>query len=332
MSQIDFVLTWVDGSDSQWQKEKKKYSISSSDDDRDERYRDWDNLKYWFRGVEKYASWVHKIYFVTWGHLPLWLDTNNPKLEIVKHTDYIKEEFLPTFNSHTIELNLHRIKGLSEQFVYFNDDCFIINSIKQEDFFIDGRSKDMLAFQPVVTNNENPVMPYIFLNNSMILSKYFDKRSNVKSQPGSYFHIGYPFIYFFYNILELMFPRFTGFYTVHGPSAFLKSTFNELWEKEEDYLSEVCSHKFRSRDDVNQYLIREWQKLSGNFKPANVKKNCPYFELKNDNSRLYDGIRKRAYKMVCINDANVSIDFEKIKSELLDSFEIIFPEKSSFEK
>ncbi|MDE6616417.1 MAG: Stealth CR1 domain-containing protein, partial [Lachnospiraceae bacterium] len=302
---VDFVLAWVDGSDNEWQKEKAQYcGKNTSEDGREERYRDWDILKFWFRGVEKYASWVNKIFFVTWGHLPSWLNTHNPKLEIVNHASYIPEQFLPTFNSHTIELNFHRIKGLSEQFVYFNDDFFITNPVKQEDFFVNGIPKDMLALQPVVANVDNPVMPYIYLNNSMLLAKHFDKRSNIKKQPGSYFHTGYPFMYFFYNMLEMAFPKFTGFYTVHGPSPFLKSTFETIWHEEGDFLSSTCMHKFRDKEDASQYLIREWQKLSGNFKPANVKKLCRYFELGNDNRKLYNTLMKKTCKMVCINDAN----------------------------
>ena len=131
---IDFVIPWVDGSDPAWQKERdaKAAQLGSMErcDNRGERYRDWDNLKYWFRGVEKFAPWVHKIYFVTWGHLPEWLDVQHPKLVIVRHEDYIPKEYLPTFNSHTIEWNLHRIHGLSENFVYFNDDIFLLREME----------------------------------------------------------------------------------------------------------------------------------------------------------------------------------------------------------
>ena len=99
---IDFVITWVDGNDPEWQREKKArlghMGIPASVDDRKERYRDWDNLQYWFRGVEKYAPWVRKIHFVTWGHLPKWLNTEHPKLNIVRHEDFIPEKFRPTFN------------------------------------------------------------------------------------------------------------------------------------------------------------------------------------------------------------------------------------------
>lgn len=334
MQDIDFVLAWVDGQDKKWREQKEKYLKSSgmdAVDDREERYRDWDNLRYWFRGVEKFAPWVHRIYFVTCGHLPLWLNTGNPKLMITCHKDYIPEKFLPTFNSNTIELCFNRIEGLSEQFVYFNDDCFIIDNLKPGDFFKNGKPVDMLALQPVVANAQNPVMSYIFLNNSLVLAKHFDKRSNVKKQPGSYFHPGYPPVYFFYNMLEMAFPRFTGFYTVHGPSPLLKSTYREIWDKEEETLSGTCSHRFRSKEDINQYLMREWQKLSGNFSPSNVKKLCRYFEAGKDNSLLYNTLRKRSCKMLCINDANEVVDFERTKQEILECFDSILPVKSSFE-
>ena len=93
--QIDFVIPWVDGSDKEWAEEKSKYDGSNGESVNNSisRYRDWDNLQYFFRGVEKYAPWVHKIYFITWGHLPKWLNTDNPKLVIVNHKDYIPEEY-----------------------------------------------------------------------------------------------------------------------------------------------------------------------------------------------------------------------------------------------
>ena len=124
-SDIDFVLIWVDDSDIEWQKSKARYKGEELKFNvNDVRYRDWGTLKYWFRAVEKYAPWVHKIHFVTCGHVPEWLNLNHPKLNFVKHEDYIPAEFLPTFSSHAIELNLHRIKGLANKFVYFNDDTF----------------------------------------------------------------------------------------------------------------------------------------------------------------------------------------------------------------
>ena len=69
-NKIDFVIAWVDGNDEKWQEEKAKYSPQQGTDSNVNRYRDWDNLRYWFRGVEKYAPWVNKIFFVHGGMYP----------------------------------------------------------------------------------------------------------------------------------------------------------------------------------------------------------------------------------------------------------------------
>lgn len=328
---IDFVVTWVDGSDREWQKEKERYSDTGNIDDNVARYREWGLFRYWFRGVEKFAPWVRKIHLVTWGHLPSWLNTENSRLHIVRHEDYIPKKFLPTFNSNVLEIYLHKIEGLSDRFIYFNDDVYLIRDIGVRDFFRWGKPCDMLAFQPIIANPSNPVMSHLYLNNSLVLCKYFNKRENVWKNPGNYFRVGYPPLYFFYNMLEMMFPQYTGFYTVHGPSPFCRKTFLEVWERERRLLEEMSFHRFRSVHDVTPYLFREWQKLSGNFYPRNIQKDFRYYEIQNNNKVLLQNIRKQRHKVICINDANVTGDFERIQRELHASFEQILPEKSGFE-
>ncbi len=328
----DIVITWVDGNDPAWRSQRAQYRPRSEADDRDERYRDWESLRYWFRGIEKYAPWVQNIFFVTWGHVPEWLDTSNPRLHVVKHEDFIPEKYLPTYNSHTIELNLHRIKGLSENFVYFNDDVFVNAPIRPEQFFKDGKPCDMLALQPVVSNPDNPVMSHIYLNNTLVLSKYFRKRQNAGSQWKNYFHVGYPPLYFFYNIMEMAFPLFSGFYTAHGAAPLCRRTYEAVWQKEYSLLDNTCSHRFRSPDDVSPYLLREWQKLSGDFVPVNIHKKFAYFNVSNDNRALLRAIQSRKAAMLCINDANGKIDFESAKKQINEAFEKRLPLPSSFEK
>ena len=84
---IDFVILWVDGNDPAWREEKEKYSPKTPLADREERYRDWGFLPYLFRSIEKFAPWFRTIHFVTWGHLPKWLNVNHEKLHIVRHED-----------------------------------------------------------------------------------------------------------------------------------------------------------------------------------------------------------------------------------------------------
>lgn len=164
MQEVDFVIAWVDSQDEKWLKEKQQYDptpiLKANDLTGDIRFRDWGLLKYWFRGVENFAPWVNKIHFITYGHVPEWLSVNHPKLNIVKHEDFIDLKYLPTFNSGTIELNLHKIKGLSDHFVYFNDDFYIIDSLKKTDFFKDGLPCDEGVFGNVFLRILQQIMVY----------------------------------------------------------------------------------------------------------------------------------------------------------------------------
>ena len=88
---IDFVITWVDMNDPKWQAEFAKYARHKGNEKNgvsEARFRDYGFLRYWFRGVEKFAPWVRKIHFVTSGQKPEWLDANHPKLNLVSHKDY----------------------------------------------------------------------------------------------------------------------------------------------------------------------------------------------------------------------------------------------------
>lgn len=317
MSDIDFVLTWA--------------GLNPHQED-NERFRDWGLLKYSFRSFEKNASWFHKLFFVTDGELPDWLNTNHPKLEIIRHQDFIPNQYLPVHNSNAIEVNFHRIPGLSECFVYWNDDMYVTSPTKETDFFENHLPKDMLALQPVIANPYNPIMSRILLNDSIVISKHFSKKENMKAQRGKYLHIGYPLQYFGYNFLEQLFPQYTGFYTVHGASPLMKHTYEEIWRLEPEILLETTSHPYRSKDDVTQYLFREWAKQKGEFIPFNLHQIFQYFELSDDNEKLYTYLKKHPKKTTCINDTSKPIHFEKVKKELIPVMDAMFAEKSSFEK
>ena len=188
---IDFVITWVDMNDPQWQAEFAKYS-PKIDNTKNElsvaRFRDYGFLKYWFRGVEKFAPWVRKIHFVTSGQKPEWLDENNPKIHLVNHKDYIPQQFLPTYNSVVIERYIHKIPGLSEHFVYFNDDFYLINHISQERFFKNGLPCDIATFL------YNPSWSQWYKrikNNLKIINHHFDKKEVMARDHDKWFHKSY---------------------------------------------------------------------------------------------------------------------------------------------
>lgn len=329
MDKIDFVILWVDGDDSNWQDERSEYNPVKVDYASNvNRFRDWDNLHYWFRGVEKYAPWVNNIYFITWGHLPKWLNTKHPKLKIVKHTDYI-EGYLPTFNSNVIELNLHKIQELSEHFVLFNDDTFLLNSVKPTDFFINKLPRDEMYFNAILPKGDHSRISYTNLNNTNIINKYFIKKEVMKKHWKKVINFKYG-TKLIRTLLLMPWNCFVGFGNPHIPQPHLKSTFSLLWEKEYEKLDDTCKNKFRGLNDCSHWLMRYWNLCSGNFVPR--KSNfAKYFNLSNDNSEVCSFIKRQKSKMICINDMSPEINFEKAKAEIKISFDTILDKKSSYE-
>ena len=287
-------------------------------------------MRYWFRGVEKFAPWVNKIHFVTCGQIPKWLNTNNPKINLVNHSDYIPEKYLPTFNSNAIEINLHRIEELSEKFVYFNDDMFLINKVKPQDFFFKGKPCYAAILNANISHRKNN--NHAETANMDIINDYFKKNEVLKKNFFKWFNFKYG-KQLIRTICLLPWNDFPGILNAHLPNAFLKSTFETVWEKEKDVLEETSSHKFRDVMDVNQWIFEDWQLASGNFYPRNAKIGKTYAICDDDdfNQKIYNIIRNQKMKMICVNDMVLETDFESKKKQLLNAFEKILPEKSSFE-
>ncbi|MBD5476031.1 MAG: capsule biosynthesis protein CapG [Lachnospiraceae bacterium] len=330
--QIDFVITWVDGNDIEWQRQKNIYLHKADIDDRVVRYRDWDNLKYWFRGVEKYAAWVNKIYFATCGQLPAWLNTEHKKLVVVEHKDFIESKYLPTFNSAAIEVNMHKIKGLSDKFVYFNDDMFIISPVNKSDFFVHNKPVDRGIENIIPLKlDKDLVVNNIMRNHVMLVNRHFDKRVFIKKNWNKWFSIQNRSDVI-RNILLSLWKDFCGFKTFHLPTAFLKSTFYEVELLEREMLEKTSSHKFRTGSDVSQWLFQNWQIVSGNY----ILPKCnygQYFETNINNVELIcKAIKKHRYKIICINDEVYDNNFERVRDAINNAFGEIFPEKSNFER
>ena len=332
---IDFVVPWVDGSDPAWLAEKFQYSpVKKSDADSVNRYRDWGLMPFWFRAVEKFTPWVRKIHFVTWGHLPEFLNTENPKLHIVNHRDYIPEEYLPTFSANPIEMNMHRIPELSEHFVYFNDDMFLLKSMSPNDFF-DGKSgmpKSQAPETPIgFTDNE--VWQYLVANDLCVINKYFHKFRVFQKFFPKFINYRYPLVDNMRSLgMFCLFPKlFYGFKNFHAPAAYLKSTFKELWEKEPDLLKNTSSHKFRSKEDVNQWLALWWQVASGKFSPKRMK-TLTFAPNENNLADLDSIIKKQKFEMICINDPISCQNYEFLSTRVKIAFASILTKKSEFEK
>lgn len=321
---IDFVVTWVDDTDKDWQhkrslysKERSKSSIGKTT------FREWGTFKYWFRGVEKNAPWVNKIYLVTDHQCPKWLNVNHEKIVLVNHDDYIPEDALPTFNTNAITAQLHKIPGLAQKFVYFNDDMYILNPVKPEDFFFKDLPCDMSVYQPIAPYQTGTA--HFQVNNMGIINKYFNKKDVSK----------YSLVYGKENIRSFLFDHnkfIPGFYETHLPESFLKRTFKELWEKEETILNQTLHSKFRNNSDTSEWLFRDWQLASKKFYPRNNDKFGKLLELRNaSNQDIWKLIKKSSYKVLCVNDNAELKNPEAIQKEFIKALDYKLTKKSKFE-
>ena len=169
---IDLVFPYVNSTSKKWQKTYVDFCRRNGFKQRltnfnSERYRDWGFLRYMFRGINNNLPFIRKVFLILQApdQIPEWLDQGS--VEIIYHEDFIPKEYLPTYNSTTIEMFLDKIPGVSEHFIYANDDWYAISPMKPEDFYTeDGKIKvgfrerqlkDFLQFNVVCCNCFNQV-------------------------------------------------------------------------------------------------------------------------------------------------------------------------------
>ena len=312
---IDIVVTYLNERDPQWRqdfqywkdKEIKEHKAQASNRQAfgEERTREWDAFKYWFRAVEKNCSWVNKVFLIVQNgrHIPEWLNRNNPKLRIVYHDEFIPKDLLPTFNAMTIGIYMSNIKDLSDNFIVSDDDYYFLNAIAEDRFFKNNK--------PVHTNNKVHYglykgacltgldnVFYHILNNDLIFETKFMKE-RVK------YGIG------------------------HLPEARKKSFELEILKKyEKDIKWHFSFSKFRHKTNLCSYMYGDLLKICNKAIIDNVYDNCSYCTLKsNVDFEIY-----RNKDMVCFNDTQALDDYEKTKEKFIAFLDSMFPGKCSFEK
>ncbi len=238
-------------------------------------------------------------------------------------------------------INLHKIKGLSEQFVYFNDDLFILKPLKQETFFKQNLPVNV-AIMDIIESSE---LAPILLNNMKVINQNFNKKiTKDKSKNSIILKNFFKWFNFSYGsrikrTLSLMqWPYFTGFLEYHHPQPFLKTTFNEVWKKENKLLKKVSASKFRNSDEINQYLFKYWQFVTGSFYPdtyKNAYKKRKYCGVtgSEDAIKVSKYLDNNKYEMLCINDKILNdSEFDFCKNQINSALERVLETKSSFEK
>lgn len=329
MGPIDFVITWVDDSDPAWKAKKASFDGNEpSDGNTQVRYRDWDTLRYWFRGVEAFAPWVRYIYFVTDDQKPSWLNIDHPKLKWVKHEDFIPAEYLPTFNSVAIEWNLHRIEGLSERFVYFNDDVFLIGETTPEDFFVNGQACDFPTLDFI---RGDDLFSHTMRNNAALINRHFVFRKVIKTHWRKWGK-DQPLVGILKLLLYGLRTRMPGIRNPHIHQSFQKKYFEILWEREYEWIHETCGHRLRTPTDITPYCVRDWQLFSGDFYPKKPMGRKFHTASMSHSDEAMEYLRKQKGKVICLNDGEKEMNFEQHKQMIIEAFERIWPKKSSFEK
>ena len=299
---IDVVYTWVDGHDINWKNKKEKYIKNTNTKDKI-LHENINELKYSIRSLNKYASWINNIYIVADDdQIPSFINFNNEKIKLVKHSDIIDKKYLPTFNSLVIEANIHHIKGLSETFLYFNDDFFLGNNLYKKD-----------------------------INNS-IYGKY-KKFNGLNKKDNAY----YSCLKINHLILKKIYPDIKYFNPWHHFYLCKKSLMYELEDLFKNEFHETCTHKFRKSNNNKNSISRDlW--MIGLQQSYGLYKKIYIFKKFNKSIKMYvdgskkldlkklDIINKKRSKYFCLNNIH-----EKYRNNYLNFLEKYYNFKSEYE-
>lgn len=298
---MDAVITYVDSNDPQWQQQYAEYQGS---DLITKRFRDWGTLRYLLRAIEKNLPFIRTVHLVVSapGQVPEWI---SPKVHVVFHRDIIPSEYLPAFSSRTIELFLHRIPGLDEEYLYFNDDMFPLLPCSPDDFFDEGR---------VCTG---------FMKHFLCMSRYKrqvrecdrfarkvlkDSGKNASQPLGGACYLR---------------PQ-------HTVSPMFRSVCEELFSMAGEEMTGRIT-RVRSEGNLSQYVFPIYAFLTGRAVNRRISsKHLPLASTTPHQLKAY--LLKPDKKIVCLNDGNISEGRERqFFGVLTDTFSSIFPDKSSLE-
>ncbi|MCB5322208.1 stealth conserved region 3 domain-containing protein [Yersinia intermedia] len=301
MPKVDAVYTWVNHQDLDWQNYwQSAFPEESFDPDR---YTDNDELKYSLRSLNKYAPWLNKIYVVTNCKKPSWLNDNQKVIWISHEEIFPDKESLPTFSSHSIETCLHRINGLSENFIYFNDDVILGQPCLPSDFFDDtGRSISYLESYGMVDsiekNSETPDYLVAAKNSQALLKS----------------------VYPHYVARRLH---------KHVPFALKRSTLEKIEDHFFSEINKTRNSKKRSEYDINltSFFYHHYSYING----LSIQGEISSLIVRPRNINTVISKDSFKYKFLCFNDGNGSAQDDSYKKKTQMFLDKRFPEKAEWE-
>ncbi|MGW6412911.1 stealth family protein [Streptomyces vinaceus] len=310
---IDAVYTWVDDTDPLWNAHRHNAMVSKGTDLYHHlalsraRFRNRDELKFSLRSLEQHAPWLRYVYLVTCGQRPAWLNTEHPRLRLVDHQEIFTDPHaLPTFNSHAIESQLHRIPDLSNQFLYFNDDVFLGRYLSPRTFFsANGLTKFFPSAAKVCMSRTATGLDPVSaagVNNRELIERAFDRVLTQKMR--------------------------------HTPHSLRKDVLAEIEERFPEAHKRTATATFRSSLDISvaSSLHHYYAYLTGRALPGEIRNS--YIDMADAimESRLLKLLGRRNADVFCINDTTDEIfDAERRHQSVTEFLESYFPVPSSFE-
>ena len=292
---MDIVITYVNGLDPVWQKE---YEAHTKTPIVEKRFRDWGTLKFLFRGIEKNMPFIRKVHLVVSGEsqVPEWINRN--EVNIVLHKDIIPVQFLPTFNCNPIEMHLHNIEGLDEEYLYFNDDIFPLLPCKPTDFFRNGKGVLGMSRHLFVSG----MFRRICRNSTVVAYSVLNRR-----------------------------PSICYLRPQHVCTPMLKTQVQEVYNLAKDKIHASMSTT-RNASNLNQYLYLNYMYLKGNL--INEKLSKKHFSVGIVSAdKLRNFIEHPTHKLTCINDVQLTdARYKELQETLLDAFNNLLPNTSKYEK
>jgi hypothetical protein len=313
---VSIVYTWVNGSLPDYRRLRRRYGGKQALDTA--RDRDNDELKYSLRSVEEMMPWHKgKVYFVTPGHYPDWLNRSHPRVMLIHQEDIVpnRGNNLPTFSSNAIEPHLYLIPNLSDLFVYMNDDYILGKFIHPSALFtFDGGARFFFE-----SNRINGGVSNKPSNSRIWLSSVFTTHALLQREYG------------------IDVPRY---FIKHAPFVFHKKAFEKIHQKWPKDMTRTVSHRFRHATDILTPLLHHYYVIHEGSLCCGMKyEKAPPSEMLTE-ARLYrrdkvadienlsEDIRQYKPRFITINDGGKpSEQSDHIRKFLED----LYPRPSSFE-
>jgi hypothetical protein len=264
-SPIDVVIAWVDGNDPKLIQKRNQYipqrSVVANPGAHPTRFASVNEIRYCVLSILRFAPFVRNIFIVTDGQDPdLYEDIKKyfpeklNSIRIVDHTEIFEgyEKFLPTFNSISIAHMIWRIKGLADNFIYFNDDTFLVREVKPEEWFVNNK--------PVIRGNWVPAPYYRILWDyiKIGLNRYLMGKTNFK--PRASFKLGQ------WNSASLLGFKTRYFKSSHTAHTANRKVVEDFFLKNELLLKENLSHRFRETFQFTFIALSNHLQLQGGNK------------------------------------------------------------------